>query len=71
MIGYIIPIMLTIVIMPFTIKELGNDNFGKLSFIWMLVGYLSFLDMGIGRALTHFISNKINTLESDHVLKMF
>jgi O-antigen/teichoic acid export membrane protein len=55
-IGYVIPILITLLIIPVTIKLLGTNNFGVLSLIWVIVGYSSFLDFGIGRALTHYIS---------------
>ncbi|MFY9995220.1 MAG: oligosaccharide flippase family protein [Leclercia sp.] len=59
--GYIVPIVVTIVIIPVTIKILGVEKFGTLSFLWMLVGYSSFLDMGVGRALTHYIATTVST----------
>ncbi|GIU40991.1 oligosaccharide flippase family protein [Shewanella sp. MBTL60-112-B2] len=63
--GYVLPILITIIIIPFTIKLLGTENFGVLSLIWVIVGYSSFLDFGVGRALTHYISsNKFTEMQS-------
>lgn len=37
---------------PFLIEYLGQERLGVLSLIWVVVGYFSFLDMGLGRAVT-------------------
>lgn len=37
---------------PFLLRYLGQERFGILSLIWIVVGYFSFLDMGLGRAVT-------------------
>ena len=37
---------------PFLLHYLGQERFGILSLIWIVVGYFSFLDMGLGRAVT-------------------
>lgn len=37
---------------PFLIEHLGQERLGVLSLIWVVVGYFSFLDMGLGRAVT-------------------
>jgi O-antigen/teichoic acid export membrane protein len=66
-IGYVFPILITLLIIPFTIELLGTENFGILSLIWMIVGYSSFLDFGIGRALTHYISSNKFTETECHI----
>lgn len=66
-IGYVSPILITLLIIPFTIKLLGTQVFGILSLIWMIVGYSSFLDFGIGRALTHYISSNKFTETECHI----
>lgn len=37
---------------PFLLVHLGQERMGVLSLIWVIVGYFSFLDMGLGRAVT-------------------
>ena len=39
---------------PFVIRFLGSEGYGVLSLINVLVGYLSFADMGMGSASTRF-----------------
>ena len=51
-VGLAIPIIVAIYCIPILIKELGDAKFGMLTLIWAFVGYFSFFDFGIGRALT-------------------
>ena len=37
---------------PWFLHRLGQERFGVLSLVWVVVGYFSFLDMGLGRAVT-------------------
>lgn len=38
--------------LPFLLHYLGQERLGILSLVWVIVGYFSFLDMGLGRAVT-------------------
>ena len=38
--------------LPFLLHHLGQERLGILSLVWVIVGYFSFLDMGLGRAVT-------------------
>ena len=44
--------------MPFLIRAIGQERLGVLSLIWVVVGYFSFLDMGLGRAVTVAIASR-------------
>ncbi len=37
---------------PWLMRYLGQERLGVLSLVWVVVGYFSFLDMGLGRAVT-------------------
>lgn len=52
LLGSSIPIVLTLLAIPLLIKELGMEQFGFLSLSWAIIGYLSLLDFGLGRALS-------------------
>ena len=52
LLGSGIPIVLTILAIPLLIKALGIEQFGLLSLAWAIIGYLSLLDLGLGRALS-------------------
>lgn len=44
------------VTIPLLVKFLGEEQFGLFSLAWVVVGYLAFLDIGVGRATTKFVS---------------
>jgi O-antigen/teichoic acid export membrane protein len=55
--------VVAIVTIPIIIREMGIERFGVLSLVWILVGYFSLFDLGIGRALTKFVSDKLGNSE--------
>ena len=57
--GQIAPLIAAVVSIPLLIKGLGIDRFGVVTIAWMLIGYFSLFDLGIGRALTQIISEKL------------
>ena len=50
------PLLAAAALIPFTLKKLGNETFGVLTLVWVLIGYLSLFDMGVGRSLTYELS---------------
>lgn len=48
---------------PILINKLGIEIFGVLTLIWLIIGYLSFLEFGVGRAITSKVS-KYKIIES-------
>lgn len=54
-----LPLIAAAALIPFTLNTLGNETFGVLTIVWVLIGYLSLFDMGVGRSLTYEIS-KLN-----------
>lgn len=59
LLGFTIPLLFAIVLIPAIINKLGIERFGILSLVWVVVGYFSFFDLGFGRALTKIVSEKI------------
>jgi len=59
LIGYALPVIVAIFSIPILINTLGADGFGILAIAWMVTGYFSFLDLGVGRALTKMLSEKL------------
>lgn len=45
--------------MPKLVSFLGEAGFGLFSLAWVVIGYLSFLDIGVNRAATKFISEHL------------
>jgi O-antigen/teichoic acid export membrane protein len=61
LLGEIVPFAAAVVAIPFLIKALGTDRFGVLSLVWIAIGYFSFFDLGLGRALTKFVSENLGS----------
>lgn len=53
-----LPAIVGVVFVPVIIRGIGADRFGLLSIAWVLVGYFSVLDLGLGRALTQLVAER-------------
>lgn len=53
------PLLIGLVAIPLLIEGMGKERFGLLAIIWMGVGYFSLFDMGLGRALTKLVSERL------------
>lgn len=58
--GGTLPLLVGVVIFPLIIKLYGVERFGLLAIAWSLVGYFSLFDMGLSRALTQIVSDKLS-----------
>ena len=56
--------LVLIVAMPKLVTFLGATSFGLFSLAWVVIGYLAFLDIGVNRAATKFVSEHL--AEQDH-----
>ncbi len=54
--GYGAPLLVGVVAMPYVIRGLGAASFGILSIAWVLLAYLSFFDLGFGKAATKYVA---------------
>lgn len=55
------PLIAAIFAMPILIAALGIDRFGVLTLAWVVIGYFSLFDFGIGRALTKAVADRIGS----------
>jgi O-antigen/teichoic acid export membrane protein len=69
--GNIVPLLVGVVSIPFLVKGMGTDRFGVLTIAWMLIGYFSLFDMGLGRALTQLVAEKIGKDEPEDIPAIF
>lgn len=51
-----LPILFAIYAMPIIITKLGQEQFGVLTLVWVIVGYFTLFDFGIARALIKEVS---------------
>ena len=61
------PLIVAVIAIPILIDNLGKDRFGVLSIAWMVVGYFSLFDMGLGRALTKLVAEKLGKQQQEEV----
>lgn len=57
--GYAIPLAVAFFAIPFAARALGPVRFGLLGLAWALVEYLSFVDLGLGRATVRFVAHSL------------
>lgn len=53
------PMLVALFAIPLLIEGMGKERFGILGIIWMGVGYFSLFDLGLGRALTKIVSERL------------
>jgi O-antigen/teichoic acid export membrane protein len=59
--GHAAPLAAALVAVPVLLRLLGTDRFGFLALAWALVGYFSFFDLGLGRALSRMVAERKGT----------
>lgn len=59
LLGQGLPLIVAIVAIPLLIEGIGVERFGLLALAWLVIGYFSLFDLGIGRALTQLVSERI------------
>jgi O-antigen/teichoic acid export membrane protein len=68
--GLCAPLFIAIFCIPFLIKGLGKDRFGILTLAWAVVGYFSLFDLGMGRALTKLVAEKLGAGLQEEIPKL-
>jgi O-antigen/teichoic acid export membrane protein len=67
MIGQVLPMAVGVVAVPPLVRLLGVDRFGLLSLAWIIVGYFSLFDLGMGRALTKLVADKLGANDEQSI----
>ena len=62
-----VPLLAGLVAIPLLIEAMGTPRFGILSLAWVIVGYFSFFDLGLGRAMTHLIAQKTGSGQESEI----
>ena len=65
--GQGVPLIAAFFTIPILIDALGLGRFGTLTLVWVLIGYASILDFGLGRALTQLVAQEIGENEGRNV----
>jgi O-antigen/teichoic acid export membrane protein len=61
------PLLAAIFAIPVIIEGLGIERFGVLTIAWMVVGYFSLFDLGLGRAVTKLVAEKLGSGDDDEL----
>jgi O-antigen/teichoic acid export membrane protein len=59
LLGNAFPLLVAFFALPVLTRELGTDRFGVLTLAWVVLGYFSLFDLGLGRAITKVVAEKI------------
>jgi O-antigen/teichoic acid export membrane protein len=62
-----LPLLVAIVTIPQLLHAMGIARFGVLSLAWVVVGYFSLFDFGLGRAMTQLVAQKIGKGEESDI----
>jgi O-antigen/teichoic acid export membrane protein len=65
--GQGLPLLVGVATIPVIVAHLGADRFGILALAWAVTGYLSILDLGLGRATTKFVAASLGRQQLDDV----
>jgi len=55
-IGYLLPMIVNFLSVPFLLDKLGESAYGLQSLVGVIIGYLAFMDMGIDLPLTKYLA---------------
>jgi len=67
LIGQAIPLLIGVLTIPYVVHGLGTDRFGLLSLAWVVMGYFTIFDLGLGRATTKYVAEALGNGERDQV----
>ena len=69
--GFCAPMAVALVAIPILTRQMGDDRFGVLALVWMLIGYFTLFDLGLGRAMTRLTAAKLARREQAEVPAIF
>ncbi len=69
-IGQSVPLIVGIITIPFIVQGLGTEKFGLLSLVWVVLGYFTIFDLGLGRATTKYIAEALGKEQTRDISKI-
>lgn len=69
-IGQAGPLLVGIATIPFIIRSLGVERFGLLSIAWVAPEYFTFIDLGLGRAITKYVAEALGKGDKDRMSRL-
>lgn len=71
LVGQLVPMLIGLFSIPLLIQHIGMDRFGLLSLIWIVIGYFTFFDLGLGRAIIKLVAEKIGDRREEEIPRIF
>lgn len=68
--GQGLPLLVGLFAIPILIQNLGTERFGILTLAWATIGYFNLFDLGLGRALTKLVAEKLGTGATEEIPKL-
>ena len=62
-----IPLLVALFAIPVLVRGMGTERFGILMLTLAVIGYFSLFDLGLGRALTKLVAEKLGRKQDDEV----
>jgi O-antigen/teichoic acid export membrane protein len=70
LIGQALPLLVAVIAMPFVVRGLGTERFGLLTLAWVVLGYFTIFDLGLGRATTKYVAEALGKGEGSLVAQI-
>ena len=67
LLGQVAPMGVAVFAIPMLIRHIGTDRFGILTIAWMVVGYFSLFDLGLGRAMTNLVAQGLGRSQQEEL----
>lgn len=59
------PVLVTVITVPLYLSIIGDQRYGIMAIVWLITGYFSFFEMGMGRALTQRLARMKDALDEE------
>jgi O-antigen/teichoic acid export membrane protein len=59
LLGNCFPVVIAVICLPILKRGLGTERLGIISLAWVVIGYFSLFDLGLSRALTKLVAERI------------
>jgi O-antigen/teichoic acid export membrane protein len=69
-IGQAAPLLVGVVTIPFIVRGLGTERFGLLSLAWVILGYFTIFDLGLGRATTKYVAEALGKGDEEQIPRL-
>ena len=68
--GFVLPLIVGLITIPLIVRGFGVERFGLLTLAWAIIGYFSLFDLGIGRAITQLVAERLGKSPSEEVARL-